>query len=635
MLALFAHPDKNNRIAVSAHRRRFVALACLFAAVQLLILSMTWMALSAIDVARAFASGEAIYSKAQKSAFIHLLEFEASRNPRDIDAFDSQIARALAARDARQALERPYPDLKVAEAGFIKLGIDDGDTFAMSVAVILFKDWGPVAGAMSHWRNADKRTVELAALGAEMRQAVAANAAHTRTAQLLARAAAVDEQLSRLEHAFAAQTRMAAQNVRDISLVLLCLGAVLLVGAGLTVAWRISRNGVDSMQRALVSEDRFKGFTEIASDWLCELDENLNIAYLSDRFQEETGVPAKLVVGHAWADVARRPWIKVETLSHFEDIAAHRPFRGHRMRHISADGRERYWSLSGSPIIDDDGSFRGYRATGTDITELVIANKNAAAARNQAEQANRAKSAFLANMSHELRTPLNAIIGFSETMNGELFGPLGNERYLSYSRDIHTSGCHLLALINDVLDLSRIEAGKLELHDDLVCVAEIVDGCVLVCRDRAARGEVTVATDLPKHLPTLRADPVRLRQIVINLVSNAVKFTPRGGRVDIAAHIDGGGALVLTVKDSGIGMSQAEIAVALQPFGQVDNGLDRKYEGTGLGLPLTKTLVELHGGAFTIESEPGKGTTVRAVFPQARVHRAAAESLAQPFAAAS
>jgi two-component system cell cycle sensor histidine kinase PleC len=238
-------------------------------------------------------------------------------------------------------------------------------------------------------------------------------------------------------------------------------------------------------------------------------------------------------------------------------------------------------------------------------------------------------------MSHELRTPLNAIIGFSETMNGELFGPLGSERYLSYTKDIHTSGCHLLSLISDVLDLSRIEAGKLELHDDRVCLAEIVDGCVLVCRDRAARGEVTVTTDLPPDLPTLRADPVRIKQIVINLLSNAVKFTPRGGRVDIAARIDDKGAFTLLVKDSGIGMTPAEIAVALQPFGQVDNGLDRKYEGTGLGLPLTKTLVEFHGGAFAVESEPGKGTTVRVILPADRVDRPSAESLARPIAAAA
>jgi PAS domain S-box-containing protein len=380
MLALFARPNSRGRNAVDAHRRRFLALAALFATVQLLIVLMSWMALSAVDVARAFASGEATYAKAQKSAFISLLEFEASRAPQHIEAFDRQIARALAARDAREALERPRADFTAAAAGFVKLGIDRDDTFSMSLAVVLFKDWGPLANAMTQWRAADVRTAELAAIGAEMRKAVAAHAPRAQIAPLLARAAAIDVDLTHLEHTFAAHMRVAAQDIRKISLAFLVIGAVLVVGAGLTGAWRISRNGAESEQRALVSEDRFKGFTEIASDWFCELDENLNIAYLSDRFQEETGVPAKLVIGQAWATLARRPRIKVETPSHFDDIAAHRPFRGHRMSHVSADGHERYWSLSARPIVDEAGRFKGYRATGTDITDLALANTAAAAA---------------------------------------------------------------------------------------------------------------------------------------------------------------------------------------------------------------------------------------------------------------
>ena len=253
----------------------------------------------------------------------------------------------------------------------------------------------------------------------------------------------------------------------------------------------------------------------------------------------------------------------------------------------------------------------------SDITELQRREAATVEAKNAAEVANRAKTTFLANMSHELRTPLNAIIGFAELLTLQLNGPLGHERYLGYARDIGSSGEHLLNVINDILDLTRIESGSMELSEEPVRCAELIDTSLRFIRDQAARAGLAVAVDCAADLPRLRADARKLRQVLINLLSNAVKFTPRGGHVRIEAGREAGG-LVLRVADTGIGMAAHDIEQALTPFKQIDNSLARKYEGAGLGLPLAKNLVELHGGALEVMSELGKGTVVTCRFPPSR-----------------
>ncbi len=237
----------------------------------------------------------------------------------------------------------------------------------------------------------------------------------------------------------------------------------------------------------------------------------------------------------------------------------------------------------------------------------------------QAELANRAKSEFLAMMSHELRTPLNAVIGFADVMKDELFGPLGSDHYRDYSADIRASGEHLLNLINDILDLSKIEAKSFELHEESLDVAKAWDSVQTILREKIATAGLRVQARIPKRLPLLRADERAFRQILINLLSNAVKFTPAGGTVTIGAQIDGEGRFVLQVADSGIGIAQEDLEAVFEPFKQVDGSLARKYEGTGLGLPLCKRLVELHGGRLAIESEPGTGTTVTILFGAQRI----------------
>ncbi len=242
-----------------------------------------------------------------------------------------------------------------------------------------------------------------------------------------------------------------------------------------------------------------------------------------------------------------------------------------------------------------------------------------AKAKELAESANKAKSQFLANISHELRTPLNAVIGFSSILMNQLFGPLGDQKYLEYAKDINSSGAHLLDIINDILDLSKAEAGKLTLNYEEVHIAKAINKCLTIISDRAQKGKVTVTTEVPKMLPMLIVDRLRFVQIILNILSNAVKFTNEGGKVHLAVHTNEVEGVVtefiITVQDTGIGMSKEGLEHAFQSFGQVDSGLNRKYEGTGLGLPLTKKLLELQHGSITIDSELGSGTLVTLVFP--------------------
>jgi signal transduction histidine kinase len=246
--------------------------------------------------------------------------------------------------------------------------------------------------------------------------------------------------------------------------------------------------------------------------------------------------------------------------------------------------------------------------------QAETARGQAMAALEEAESANRTKSEFLANMSHELRTPLNAIIGFSEIMREGIFGAVGNQRYAEYIADIHRSGKHLLALVNDILDISKVEAGRLELALGFVDLAALIRVCIDTVAGRAREGQVAVVCDAPVDLPPIVADEIRLKQILLNLLSNAVKFTNAGGQVCIAASTGPGGTEI-RVRDNGIGMRPDEIEIAMQPFRQLDGSLARKYEGTGLGLPLTKCLVELHGGTLDVTSAPGAGTTVTVWLP--------------------
>jgi signal transduction histidine kinase len=242
-------------------------------------------------------------------------------------------------------------------------------------------------------------------------------------------------------------------------------------------------------------------------------------------------------------------------------------------------------------------------------------------ARDQAETANRAKSEFLAAMGHELRTPLNAVIGFSELIKEETLGPIGSKKYTDYANDINMSGHHLLELINDILELSKSNHGVAELNQVTLDVTQLIRSVVMQMQQRADTTGVELATTVPDDLPALRADERKLKQILSNLLSNAIKFTEAGGKVELKVGCGTESGHVFQIIDTGIGIAPEDIPKAMSHFGQVDGDLDRRYEGTGLGLPLAKALAELHGGSLDLQSQIGVGTTVTVRFPDERVVR--------------
>lgn len=257
-----------------------------------------------------------------------------------------------------------------------------------------------------------------------------------------------------------------------------------------------------------------------------------------------------------------------------------------------------------------------------DITERKLTETALIKAKDEAEYANHAKTEFLANMSHELRTPLNAIIGFSEMIKKATFGPLKSQ-YQEYADHILSSGEHLLSIVSDILDIAKTEAGVFNIEEEEVDVAKITVACRTMVRGRAQQSGVTLEFDVQNDLPAIKADPIRLKQILINLLSNAIKFTPKGGHVTLTCKTADNCSMSLSVSDTGIGIAEKDIAVAVEKFSQVRDSYSRTHDGTGLGLPIAKSLMEQHGGTLDIESEVGKGTTVTVTFPPERTILAA------------
>jgi signal transduction histidine kinase len=254
---------------------------------------------------------------------------------------------------------------------------------------------------------------------------------------------------------------------------------------------------------------------------------------------------------------------------------------------------------------------------------LRISESHARELAEQAQAASNAKSEFLASMSHELRTPLNAILGFSEILKTGLYGSLGHEKYVEYAEYVHKSGAHLLDLINDVLDLSKIDAGKMEMRESVFSMREVVDDSVLLVRDKAGpRVEIHLLVDSECEI---RADKRLIKQILLNLLSNAIKFTPSGGTITVGTSEHAGGGIDIYVADTGIGMDEAQLEKAFSQYGQVDSKIAHAHQGTGLGLPISQSLARLHGGELAATSKPGQGTRMTLTLPESRILRTASQ----------
>jgi PAS domain S-box-containing protein len=361
------------------------------------------------------------------------------------------------------------------------------------------------------------------------------------------------------------------------------------------------------------SERRLRAYAEMSADWFWEQDAELNLlAELNSPF---TNLPTDAgATKRELADPAMDPdrWH-----AHMANLAARRPFRDFRWEMRQADGTPRYVSISGDPLFDEAGRFLGYHGTARDVTADVEAADELRSAKDRAEDASRAKSQFLTNMSHELRTPLHAIIGFSELIHAQAAGPI-EARYVAWAGDILSGGRHLLDMINGLLDLSRIEAGRYDLSESSFDLARVVRDCVEMLRLQAEENQVSIDCAIDQTVIT--ADRPAMKQIVLNLLSNAVKFTPAGGVVSISAERAVSGDITVVVADTGIGIDATTLASLGEPFTQADASSSRRYGGTGLGLSISRKLIALHDGTLTIESVPGQGTAVQVTIPAARAN---------------
>lgn len=371
------------------------------------------------------------------------------------------------------------------------------------------------------------------------------------------------------------------------------------------------------------SDARLRDFVRASSDRFWELDAKLRFTMLMDMRNDDAHLPPSRFLGRTRWDAVGVDLENDEAwLEHKAMMERREPFRDFRYDVLNQQGEWRHWRVSGVPVLDEDGEFKGYRGTSVDETdyreELQAAQQALRQALRDAETANRAKSMFLATVSHELRTPLNAIIGFSDLLVSQVFGPLGDERYAAYARDVQASGHSLLSLIEDMLDLTRAEIGQIMLRESRVDITTEVTASVSMVRSRQTGDVAPIVVAVPVDLPPVWADGRLVRQILYNLISNALKFTPADGTVTIAAELSETG-LDIRVQDTGIGIRERDVDKVLRPFEQVDSALNRKYEGIGLGLPLTKAFVELHGGTLGIQSELGVGTTVTVRLPRGRV----------------
>lgn len=387
------------------------------------------------------------------------------------------------------------------------------------------------------------------------------------------------------------------------------------LSAALALLQRVAEN---TRKRVTAGEASYRAFFDHAVEGIFRTTPEGHYLAVNQALADIYGYPTPEVLISGLTDIGAQLYVDSKRREEFGTLMQANDVVTHFVSEIYHRSGRRIWiSENARAVRDWSGALLCYEGTVEDVTEKFEQERTLRAALRQAEIANKMKAAFLAAMSHELKTPLNAVLGFSEIIRDEVLGPIGHEGYREYAGDIHTSGARLLAVINDVLDVSRLEGGLLTIEARSENVLDVAQSAIKLARGLTQDKRV-IAIDVPTDVPLLYVDPRRLAQALGNLMANALKFTPEGGQVRFIAQRQADGGVHLMVEDSGIGMAQETIAAALEPFRQLDGSLARRFEGAGLGLSISKALAELHGGHLSVKSAVGEGTTVTIALPAAR-----------------
>ena len=381
---------------------------------------------------------------------------------------------------------------------------------------------------------------------------------------------------------------------------------------GLSLLQRVAKN---TRQRITAGEASYRAFFDHAVDGIFRTTPEGHYLAVNQALADIYGYPTPEALITGLTDISAQLYVDRKRRDEFRTLMQANDVVTNFVSEIHHRSGRRIWiSENARAVRDWSGALLCYEGTVEDVSDKFEQERALRGALRQAEIANKMKAAFLAAMSHELKTPLNAVLGFSEIIRDEVMGPVGLEAYREYAADIHASGARLLAVINDVLDVSRLEGGLLALEARPENMMDLADAAIKLARD-ITHDQRRIEIQVPPDLPSLHVDPRRLAQALGNLLANALKFTPRTGLVRLAAQRQPDGGLHLLVEDTGIGMAEETVAAALEPFRQLDGSLARRFEGAGLGLSIAKALAELHGGALSLKSAVGEGTTVTIALP--------------------
>jgi len=397
--------------------------------------------------------------------------------------------------------------------------------------------------------------------------------------------------------------------------------------SGMTERPNTSDELIEVREQLAHAEARYRAFAEAGSDWLWETDADHRFVYYSPRVVKHFGYPMDGVLGNTRRELAEKIGADPDTeetrekwAAHEADQAARRPFRDFEYAFRKGSGQVGYASISGDPVFSPAGAFKGYRGVGRDVSRRVEAEgyaRQMERERDVAVTTNTVTNQFLATMSHELRTPLNAIIGFSELISSELFGPVGNEKYLDYVHDIHDSSRHLLAIVEDLLNVSRLDVDDSNMEMERVSALEFIHEAMRMTRTLAQDRSLTLRDEVPDHKLVFRGDRRALRQVMLNLISNAIKFSSPGGEIVVYCGPAGEDGVEIHVRDTGMGVGAEDLPHVFEPFRMINPHHANSHGGSGLGLWICKRIVDAHGGDIRMESLPDVGTTVTVRLPGA------------------